>query len=235
MTALRLNLRILAPSLLWSGLLGLALCALVLFQHFAHPERWNSLAAGWLFEQMLTPVLAAFLTAGVLDPELKKGAHEILLCRRSPVWKTLASRVFLTVGAALLLGNGVLLALHFGVERVPIGMVALAGVPSALCLAMIALWARVRLGNLFGGHIVALAAWTANLITGELGRAVGISINPLLTVGSYTDYLQASSLGRLESTPYVDWWWVSKLALLVVSGVIFFSITRRVEKLVEGE
>jgi len=127
-------------------------------------------------------------------------------------------------------------ALHWGVKRVPLGMLLLASFPSSLCLALIALWTRVRLGNAFIGYMVALAVWMANFVTGFfMGGLLKIHINPLLTLSSYTDRLIAEAQGTVENTPYVDWWWVSKGALVVVSFLIFLSITRRVENLVEAD
>ncbi|HEU4753809.1 MAG TPA: hypothetical protein VFU47_11935, partial [Armatimonadota bacterium] len=181
------------------------------------------------------PVIAAFLSAGVLDWELKRGAHEVLRARKRPLWHTIAYRLAVSMALSLALGAAMLLLLHFGIRRIPLGMLLLACIPSSLCLALVSLWTRIRLGNAFMGYMVALAAWVANLITVVIGSGLGLSVNPLLTLSSYTDRLQAQSAGALETTPYVDWWWVNKLALLVVSLCLFVSITRRVEHLVEGD
>lgn len=115
-------------------------------------------------------------------------------------------------------------------------MLLLAAAPSALCLALLSLWTRVRLGNAFVGYLLALAAWLTNELSVRFVSGVlGISINPLLTLTSYTERLQAEAAGALDTTPYVDWWWVSKLALLAVSFGLFVSLTRHVEQLVEAD
>ena len=231
---IRYNLKIVAPTLLWTGILVALLLGLVLFGVFRSPADFDAVAAGSLAEQ-LVPVIAAFFSAGVLDWEMKRGAHELLRSKRRPLWTTVLYRLGVSVALALLIGAGVLLTLHFGIQRVPLRMLMVAAVPSAVCLALVSLWTRIRFGNAFIGYMVALAAWLANLITSILGSQLGISINPLLTLTGYTERLHAQAAGALETTPYVDWWWVNKLALLVVSACIFISITRRVENLVEGD
>jgi hypothetical protein len=232
---LRYNLKIVAPALLWSGIMVLALVGLILFGKFRRPDQFDAENAAWLAEQ-LVPLMAAFFSAGILDAELKRGAHELLCSKRRPLWHTVAYRLAVSLGAALLIGAGVLAALHWGVRRIPLGMILLAAAPSSLCVAMISLWTRIRLGNVFIGYVVALALWLGNCIALGLQRSpLVISVNPLLTFTSYTERLHAAAAGALETTPYVDWWWVSKIALVLVSLAVFVSITRRVEHLVEAD
>ncbi len=232
---LRYNLKIVAPTLLWTGLLVGALVALVLFAQFRNPKGFDAVAAGSLAEQ-LVPLIAAFFSAGVLDVEMKRGAHELLRSKRRPLWHTVGYRLLVSISITLLLGAALLAVLHFGIKRVPLGMLLLASVPSSLCLATVSLWTRVRLGNAFVGYMVAVAAWLANLTAGALQNTpLHISINPLLTLTSYTDRLYAEAAGAVETTPYVDWWWVSKIALALLSLAVFASITRRVEHLVEAD
>lgn len=235
----RYNLKIVAPTLLWTGLLVAVLVALVLFGQFRAPDQFSAEAAGSLAEE-LVPLIAAFFSAGVLDVEMKRGAHELLCSKRRALWQTVAYRLGVSLLLALLVGLGLLTVLHFGIKRLPLGMLMLASVPSALCLALVSLWTRVRFGNAFIGYTVALGLWLANTIIGAverspLGAVVGFRVNPLFTLTSYTDRLHAVAGGALETTPYVDWWWFNKLALLAVALWIFLSITRRVEHLVEGD
>jgi hypothetical protein len=234
LSLLRYNLKIVAPTLLWTGMLVTLLVGMVLFNQFRHADQFKVGDAASLAEQ-LVPLIAAFFSAGVLDAELKRGAHELLRSKRSPLWVTVAYRLAVSVGLALLIGLGILLALHFGIKRLPLGMLLLASLPTALTLALISLWTRVRFGNVFIGYVVAVAVWVANVITALLVAAMGVQLNPLLNLSSYSDRLAAVEADALQSTPYVDWWWVSKLALLVVSALVFWSVTRRVEHLVEGD
>lgn len=231
---LRYNLKIVAPTVLWTGILVILLVALILFGQFRNPERFDVEAAGTMAEQLI-PLIAAFFSAGVLDAEMKRGAHELLTSKRRPLWHTVAYRLGVSLALALAIGWGVLLALHFGIKHIPIGMLMLASVPSAVCLASLALWVRLRLGNAFIGHMVAMAVWLGNIFTGTLGSRFGISFNPLLTLTGYSDRIHADAAGALETTPYVDWWWVNKLALVVVAGCVLLAVTRRVENLVEGD
>lgn len=231
---IRYNLKIVAPTLLWTGILVALLVVLILFQQFRQSADFNAETACSLAEQTV-PLIAAFFCAGVLDWEMKRGAHELLRSKRRPLWHTVAYRLLAALGLALAIGWGMLLVMHIGIKRVPLGMIALASIPSSLALALLSLWTRVRLGNAFIGYVVALAVWLSNLVVSLIGSALGIAVNPLLTLSSYTDRLHADAAGALETTPYVDWWWVSKVALLIVSAIIFISITRRVENLVEGD
>lgn len=234
LSLLRYNLKIVAPTLLWTGMLVTLLVGMVLFNQFRHADQFKVGDAGSLAEH-LVPLIAAFFSAGVLDAELKRGAHELLRSKRTPLWKTVAYRLAVSVGLSVIIGAAVLGALHFGIKHLPLGMLLLAGVPTALTLALVSLWTRVRFGNVFIGYVVAVAVWVGNVITSLLVAALGVQLNPLLNLSSYTDRLNAIEADALLTTPYVDWWWVSKLALLVVSAVVFWSVTRRVEHLVEGD
>lgn len=235
LTLLRYNLKIVAPTLLWTGLLVLILVALVLLGQFNAGSQFKVETAGNLAEQFI-PLIAAFFAAGVLDAEMKRGAHELLCSKYRPLWHTLLYRLGVALLLALLVGAALLLALNFGVRRLPIGMLLLAATPSALCLALISLWMRLRLGNAFMGYMAALAVWLVNLVMSVIESTLGgIVINPLLTMTSYTHRLHAAAAGALDTTPFVDWWWVSKLALLAISAIIFMSVTRRVENLVEAD
>jgi hypothetical protein len=231
---LRYNLKIVAPTMIWTGALVTLMVALTLFGLLRGAANFTLVQAGSVAEDTV-PLIAAFFAAGVLDAEMKRGAHELLCSKRRPLWHTVAFRVAVAIGIALLIGLGMLLALHFGAKRLPIGMLLLAAFPSALVLALVSLWTRIRLGNAFIGYMVALGAWLGNTLTTGLLSIAGISLNPLLTLTSYSDRLKAEMLGAVATTPYVDWWWVSKIALLLVSVCVFLSITRRVELLVEGD
>src|SRR6185503_10004502 len=147
---LRHNLKIVLPTLLWTGMLVAALVGLVLFAQFRGRANFTPEAAGSLAEQ-LVPVIAAFFCAGVLDAEMKRGAHELLRSKRTPLWHTVVLRVLVALGLALAIGWAVLLALHFGIKRIPLGMLLLASIPSAMALAMVSLWTRIRMGNAFIG------------------------------------------------------------------------------------
>lgn len=230
----RHNLKIVAPTLLWTGILVTLLVALTLLGQFQNSTSFNNETAASLAEQTV-PIIAAFFAAGVLDFEMKRGAHELLRSKRRPLWHTVAYRLFITVSLALLIGLGMLVTLHYGIRHVPVGMLMVASAPSALCLALVSLWTRVRLGNAFVGYIVALGAWMVNFVVSLVASTTGIALNPLLTLSSFSERMHAQAAGSLETAPYVDWWWVSKIALLLVSAVLFTSITRRVENLVEAD
>lgn len=237
---LRYNWKIVAPTMLWTGILVLVTVALILFGLFRNPADVSAESAASLAEQTL-PLIAAFLGGGVLDAEMKRGAHELLRSKRRPLWHTVAYRLGLSVLLALLIGMGMFLLIHFGIRKIPVGMLLLAAIPPSLCLGVLSLWTRIRLGNAFIGYMVALSVWLANvmidLVRGSLVARAGfvLTINPLFTLTSYGDRLRAEATGTLLTTPYVDWWWVSKGALLVVAAFIFLGITRRVENLVEGD
>jgi hypothetical protein len=232
---LRYNWQIVAPTMIWTGILVLVTLALILFSLFRDPTGVNAEAMASHAEQTI-PLIAAFLAGGVLDAEMKRGAHELLRSKRRPLWHTVAYRLGVSVFLALLIGAGLFALVHFGIKKIPVGMLLLAATPPALCLGVVSLWTRIRLGNAFIGYMVALAVWLANVVLGLLRQLpFPITINPLLTMTSFTDRLHAEAAGTLLTTPYVDWWWVSKIALVVVAGGIFAGITRRVENLVEGD
>ena len=85
LSLLRHNLRIVAPTLIWTGLLVCLLCGMILFYQFRHTDQFNGSVAASLAEG-LVPLIAAFFSAGVLDAELKRGAHELLRSKRRPLW-----------------------------------------------------------------------------------------------------------------------------------------------------
>ncbi|MGV3719919.1 MAG: hypothetical protein ACO1SX_03330, partial [Actinomycetota bacterium] len=106
---LRHNLKIVAPTLIWTGILVTLLVGMVLFHQFRNAAQFKIGDAGSLAEH-LGPLIAAFFSAGVLDAELKRGAHELLRSKRTPLWKTVAYRLAVSVGLSLLIGVGILSA-----------------------------------------------------------------------------------------------------------------------------
>lgn len=231
---LRYNLKIVAPTLIWTGLIVALIVFLTVFHHFRTPDQFDLETAGSLAEQTI-PVIAAFFSAGVLDWEMKRGAHELLCTKRKPLWQTVALRLLVTLLLALAIGEGMLLAFHFGIKRLPLGMLFLASVPSTMFLALVSLWTRIRLGNAFVGYLVALGAWLTTTVLQAISVAMNVPINPLFTLTAYSERLHAVNAGALDTTAYVDWWWVSKIALVLLSALLLLSISRRVEHLVEGD
>jgi hypothetical protein len=234
MTQLRYNLKIVMPTLLWTGILSIALTILVLLGHFSL-DKFDVPVASGAAEQFI-PLIAAFFMAGVLDVEMKRGAHEVICSKHRPLWQTLSYRIVVTLLLALCLGAVMMLIEHFFLKPLPVGMLLLVAIPPALCTGLISLWLRIRLGNAFIGYVAAIVFWLINLVVGmtQSGPA-GLDLNPLFNPNSYTQRLQAIAASAVESTPYVDWWWVNKLALVLLSVVIYWSITRRVEQLVEAD
>ncbi len=240
----RYNLQIVLPTLAWTGILVILMVTLILFGQFRSTAAFTNERAVSLAEQII-PLIAAFFCAGVLDAEMTRGAHELLCVRPKPLWHTVAHRLFAAMVVSLVVGWGMLLVLYLGVRKFDLGIALLVSLPSSICLAVVSLWTRIRLGNAFVGYTAALALWLGNMVVGGTSalpgfqfnplRNFGVHFNPLFTFSSYTDRVAAMEAGALETTPYVDWWWVSKLALLVFSAFVFVSITRRVERHAEME
>jgi hypothetical protein len=232
LTQLRYNLKIVAPTLGWTVVLVIGLTTLVLLGQFSI-EGYSLGNAAELSEQFI-PLLAAFFTAGVLDAEMKRGAHEVLRSKALPLWQTLGYRILIALVLSFALSAIMLLIVHFNLLRLPVGILLLSAFPPACCMGVISLWIRVRLGNAFMGYLAAIAMWVGSIVMSTVEQE-GMSVNPLFSFTSYTNLVKATASRTLESTPYVDWWWVSKIALVIVSVVIFWSITRRVEQLVEAD
>ena len=231
---IRYNLKIIAPTMIWTGILVAIVTVWNLFYQFHHAHDFTAENAASIAED-LVPVMAAFFAAGVLDWEMKRGAHELLCSKKRPLWHTVAYRLAAALLIALTIGTALVLTYHFGIRHLPLGLLLLASIPSALCMSLMSLWTRIRLGNAFGGYLVVLGVWVANWFLGLVEMAFGVPVNPLFSFNSFTARMHALNAGALDTTPYVDWWWASKIALLVVSAAILFSITRRVENLVEGD
>lgn len=231
---LRHNLRIAAPGFCWTGGFSAVLLALVLYYQFRNSRDFTEVVAASVGEGVI-PLIAAFLAAGVLDPELRRGAHEVVHARLAPLWRAVACRLAVSIVLALIAGAIALSVLHFALRPFPLKMVLLASVPGCVVMAAVSLWIRVRLGGVFIGYLAALAVWLANVFAGAVGTTLGIHVNPLLSFSSYTDYLNAAGQGKVAVTPYADWWWVSKVALCVAGAAVFAGMQARLEHLVEGD
>lgn len=227
-------LRIVLPGLVWTGGLSILLSALILYGQFRLRDRFTVAMASSIAEQFF-PVLSAFMAAGVLEHETRRGVQEILCTKRRSLVATAAERLVVALALSLILGAGLLAVMHFGIRPIPMGTLLLAAIPPSFCTAALSLWTRVRFGNAFMGYTVALTIWMANLLTSVMGSTLGISVNPLLTFSSYTDWLQAVAIGEEAVTPYVDWWWAPKIALMAAGSGLFVLAARRVEHRAEGE
>jgi hypothetical protein len=234
---LRYNLKIVAPTLIWTGVLMVALSGLVLAGSLSVDSlRLRQVTA---MAETFFPLIAGFFTAGVLDAEMKRGAHELLCSKREPLWRTLLYRVAIVFFLAMLVGFAVLLIIHFTALRLPIGRLLLVTLPGALLLGMVALWVRLSLGSALMGYLSIVGIWILGQILQALqggpGNPSGINVNPLFNLSSYADFLEAEARHAVATTPYVDWWWVNKAALVMAAAAVFWIVTRRVETQAENE
>ena len=231
-TLVRYNLQIVAANTLWILIIPLLFTVLatggLFLRDFGDPH-WTfqpANAAG--LAEGLMPIIGAFICAHVLDVELRQGADEVLRSKARPLWRTVALRT--TVGLLIVLLFG---GLALGAARIALGpfslwRVWLAAIPSTLFFAMLGLLIATRVRNALLNLVIPLFLWFLDYFASWL-------FNPLLSLSTYRNYL-LSQKGAMETpldftfTLFADWWWVSKVALILVAMVLFGRVVASLER-----
>lgn len=135
--------------------------------YFVEGIEWDP-ATGLLQAEVLGPLLAAFLCAGLLDPEQRRGAHEIVFTKPHSPAVLLGTRLALALGGVLLLLFGLLLSyqLRYGHAMLLRGMVHAA--PPCLFIGLVAVTAGHFGRSAVTGFAVPLVFWFWDSTAGML-------------------------------------------------------------------
>lgn len=217
---LRYNLQILAANLWWTLVGPLVLTVITFVPLFLERQEFRPSKAAGLAEGLM-PIIGAFICAHALDAELRRRADEVLRAKRKPLWRTLLLR--LALGLLVSFGFG-LAAL--GIARIALGefvlwKLFLAGVPSTLFLAMLGLLVALWVRNAILSLILPLMYWL-------IDYGLGWYFNPLLALSGYKYLLWKAEGEMAPMTWFSDWWWVSKIGLVVVAAGLFVAVMRQV-------
>lgn len=185
--------------------------------YFTEPGQWRPEAALGQAE-VLGPFVAAFLFAGLLDPEHRRGAAEIIFSKPHPPALLLGMRMALALLATLGLLGVLLLAyrVHFG--DVPVLQALAYAVPPSLFIGSVAVTAGHFSRSAATGYAIPLVFWLWDTSGGML-------YNPLfvLPVGALK---AAQSAGApLPFNVAAD-----KGAMLLMAAFLFWINVRRLRR-----
>lgn len=161
--------------------------------------------------ETIAPLLAAFLAAGCLSPELQSGALGLAAYRSGFTIRVVLARVLAIIIASLAVVGLTLTALSSFVMGTPLPLAMAAAFPSAWALSMVALVFATRFRSPAWGFGVAAGLWGLNV-------ALGHGVHPLLGLQG----LFAKQDGELSASH----WLLGKLALLAV-GFVLLRVQRR--------
>jgi len=219
LTYVRLTSRVMIRDDFWLMVIPTLIVAIagawtLYFTEVGNWKPWIALTQAEVFG----PFVAAFLFAGLLDPEYRRGAGEIVFSKPHPPALLLGVRMALALLATLgLLGAMLLLyRLHFG--QVPVLRALAYAVPPCLFIGSVAVTAAQSSRSAAVGYAVPLVFWLWDS-TG------GVLYNPLfvLPVGG----MEASAP---PGSPLPFSFAAAKVTLLLTAALLFALNVRRLRR-----
>jgi len=209
-TLLRYNFRILMFHNWWLLVFPLAGSQLVVF--------WNILTQPFsprlpaLTVEIVSPLLAAFLSAHLLSAEYRSRIGAIVASKPVSIDKVVLLRLAVALGLVWALAALSLVAYYFGMEPYNIGLPVLACVPSTLFLALFALTFATLFRNALAGFGVAALYWALDLPPGP-------PLHPYLSLRSLASALTVPELTVTRA--FVDQWWIAKIVLFLAALLLY--------------
>lgn len=185
--------------------------------YFTDPGNWKPWIA-IVQAEVFGPFVAAFLFAGLLDPEYRRGAGEIVFSKPHPPSVLLGVRM----GLALLTSLGLMLALlllyRFRFESVPVLKALAYAIPPILFIGSVAVTAALFSRSAATGYAIPLVFWLWDT-TG------GVLYNPLfiLPVGGMAASAPPGSPMPFDLTS-------AKLTMLLCAALLFVLNVRRLRR-----
>ncbi len=171
--------------------------------------------------EMVSSLLAAFLSAHLLSAEYQSRIGAILASKPLDIGKVVRLRLVVVMSLVWALALLSMAAYYFGLGPYDIVTTAAAGISSTLFLAMLALTFATLFRNPLTGFGIAALYWALDLPSGP-------PINPIFTLKSLSVTLMAKDAGIGLVT---DRWWISKAALLIAALLLYFMHSRLVFRL----
>lgn len=209
---LRYNARICAGLGAWILVAPVASTMLVLFAMMAMTSMVFEHTAVLVLE-LLGPILLAFLGANLLRPEYQYNTLETVLTRPVSFRAVMTVRILLAALAVLgleaLLGLYLTRVMH---KEFDLGLALLASAGSMVFLTALAIWVAAAWRSPTLGLVAAGAYWALDI-------AFRGQLNQLLTLRAYATEI------RMLTPPLVPWW-VGKLVLAGLAGVLIVAAGR---------
>lgn len=206
----RYNFRVLTHNNWWLLVFPLAASQLTVFWNLITQRFAEALPARSV--EMVTPLLAAFLSAHLLSAEYRTGMGAILACKPMHIGKVVLRRLAVVLALVWALGALSLLAYFYGMQPYGMATPAVAGAASSLFLAVLALTFATLLRNPLAGFGVAALYWAVDLPGGP-------AINPYLSLQTLSASLQPPDVLGMTTMPGP--WWIAKLVLLAGAAVLY--------------
>ncbi len=210
----RYNFRVLVFNNWWLVVFPLAASQLSVFWYIITQKFTPALPAQCA--EIVSPLLAAFLSAHVLTAEYQSRIGAIVASKPVNIGKVVLMRLAVVMGLVWFLGLLSLLAFYYGMSPYDIPTTAIAGFASTIFLAMVALIFATLLRNPLAGFGIAALYWALDL-------APGPPIHALFSLRALTISLAEGD--PLSGGPIIPWW-CSKI-ILVAAAIVLYRIHSR--------
>lgn len=209
-TLLRYNFRVLVFNNWWLLVLPLAASQLIVFWNLITQQSSPALPAQTV--EMVSPILAAFLSAHLLSAEYRSRIGAIIASKPISIDRVVLLRLIVALGLVWTLAALSLSAYYFGMEPFDLLKPALACIVSTLFLAMFALTFATLFRHALAGFGVAALYWALDLPPGP-------PLHPYLSLKSLMTYLSMPEI--TYSQAFVEQWWVAKIILLLAAFILY--------------
>lgn len=213
-TLFRYNFRVLMFSNWWLLVFPIAATQLTVFWNILTQPFSPMLPAKSV--ELISPLLAAFLSAHLLAAEYRSRIGAILASKPISLGKLVLLRLLVVLALVWALAALSLGAYYSGMQPYDVVPPALAGMVSTLFLALFALTFATLFRNPLAGFGVAALYWALDLPAGP-------AIHPYLSLRSLSsNFSAAADPAGLEHT-LAEHWWVGKIVLLVAAAALYLG------------
>lgn len=167
-------------------------------------------------------LLAGFLGANLLDPELRLRTGELAFCKPYPAGKLIAGRVFLALlNVVFLIICNLLVVTHF--RHLPHAWQALeAGLAPSLFLCNLACALLIASSNVILAYVGPILFWIWSMIGAPVGIRFDRLYNPILQISAWSSFLDSPSAATSETLI------ANELVLVILSALLFSWCCRRI-------
>jgi ABC-type transport system involved in multi-copper enzyme maturation permease subunit len=161
--------------------------------------------------EVVSPLLAAFLSAHLLTAEYQSRIGSILASKPLDIGRVVLMRLIVVMAIVWGLGLISLLAYYFGQEHYDILSTGLAGMVSTLFLGLFALTFATLFRSPLTGFGIAALYWALDLPPGP-------PIHPFLSLRSLNSVMSLHGSGQYLLT---EQWWIAKLILAAAAFLLY--------------
>lgn len=161
--------------------------------------------------ELFFPLIGALMSAHLLSQEYRASVASLLASKPVDMARMVGLRLACVLGFVSALAFLSLLAMYFGMRPFPLLAPLAAGLVSTVFLSLLSLTLATLFRSAAAGFGIAALYWALDLPPGP-------PMNPLLSLKSLTSAVSLPGVPAADM--WSDQWWIAKVTLLVLAGLL---------------